>query len=80
MQTLENKTSDKMKSETENAVATVETRVQDVISYPIDIMVVSTMRSVGIFSTPNPKNVVLDPEQSGFSGRTNGLQIAVSSS
>ena len=78
MQTLEKNICDKVTSEVENVVATVETRVYEAILSAMDNFVVRrmelAMRSIGIFSARIASSVVLDPNQRDFSGDTNGFE------
>ena len=79
MQTLETNFPANVKSEVENVVATVETKVHEAIFSAMDTLVVLrmelAMRSVGSFLKPNPGSVVIDPHQRDLSGDTNGLHM-----
>ena len=66
-----------------NFVAMVETRVHEAILSAMKNLVAPrmelAMKYVGISLEPNPGCVVLDPDQRGFSGDTNGLQMTATS-
>ena len=84
MLTLEKNFSDKVRSELESLVATVEARVHQATLSAMVILVVPRMelafRSARISSAPNPDSVVLDFDQGDFSNDMNGLQMTASSS
>ena len=83
MRTLERIISEKVRSELESAVATVKTRVHQAISPAVDNSVIPRMehalKSVGVFSAPNPKSVVLDSDHTGSSYDKIRLQMTASS-
>ena len=82
MQTLEKIISDMVRSEVENVVVAVDTRVNEVILSAMGILFVPrmelAMRSIGISLATNLSTVVLDPDHRYFSGDKNGLQITAS--
>ena len=77
------KISDSVRSEVENVVATVETRICEAILSVLDNLVVPrmelAMRSVSSSSALNPSHVLLDPDRRFSSDDSNGLQITASS-
>ena len=72
-----------MPCEVDNIVATIETRVHGGILFAMDFSVTTkvelVVRSVNASSTRNSSSVVLDSVSEDFSGKTDGLQMTVSS-
>ena len=71
-----------VRSEVDNAVATVGTRIHDSTLAAMDSLVgaINPQISQGVFWTrsQDPGSVVFDPDQRDFSGKTEGLQMTAS--
>ena len=83
MHTLEENFVSKVRSEVDNGMTTVETRIQDAVFTAIENLVVPrvelAMKSANVSSGRSVDGNVLEPDQRDFSGNIKGLQVTASS-
>ena len=81
--TLEKNIVNKVRSEVDSVMTTVETRVQDAVMTAMENLVIPTvefaMKSANALSGNGIGSVVLDPDQRDFSVNIEGLQMTASS-
>ena len=81
--TLERSVVNKVRSEVENVITTIETKVRDAILTAIESLVVPgvelAIKSVNAFYGRDVSSVVPDPNQKEFPGNIEGLQMTASS-
>ena len=83
MHTLEENFVSKVRSEVDNEMTAVETRVQDAVLTAIENLVIRTaelvMKSANVSSGQGVDGSVLEPDQRDFSGSIEGLQMTAPS-